>query len=185
MNYDFKLKTVGLLVGLLLVGGHVLAMLKAEPTRRWLASLPRSYSAGVAVLAVDLAWTFWLALVMDWGEFYYLRQPLLFLLPVVFFLTVKFVDDFLFVRALGILGLLAAAPLLDAAFLQPQTSRLLLVVLAYVWIILGMFWIAMPHLLRDQIQWLARSAQRWQAAVFAGIAYGAALLFCALIFWRD
>jgi hypothetical protein len=183
MNYDLSLRTVGLLVGLMLVAGHGVALMRGEPVRRWLATLPRSFSAGAALLGVDLAWTFWIALAMDWGEFYYLRQPMLFLLPVFFFLTLKFVDEFLFVRALGILGLLAAAPLLDAAFLQPQTSRLLLVALAYVWVILGMFWIAQPHLLRDQINWLLRSAIRWRAAVFGGLAYGAALLLCALIWY--
>ena len=36
--------------------------------------------------------------------------------------------------ALGMIALLAAEPILEAAFLRPETSRLLVVVLAYVWI---------------------------------------------------
>ena len=85
-----------------------------------------------------------------------------------FYLVIRYVDDFLAVRALGILGILAASPVLDAAFLQPPESRKLVVLLAYVWIVLGMVWVGVPHVLRDQIGWLNRSATRWQAAAGGG-----------------
>ena len=136
--HDLSLKLVGVLLSILLIGSHVFALLQEDKVRRWLTALPRAFKFGVAVLAVDLVWTFCLMLNMDWGEFYYLRVPMLVLLPVCFFLTVRFVDEFLAVRALGILGLLAAAPILDAAFLQPPISRLLVVVLAYVYVVFGM-----------------------------------------------
>ena len=100
-----------------------------------------------------------------------------------FFLTVHFVDEFLAVRALGILALLAASPLLDAAFLQPPMSRLLVVLVAYGWIVAGMFWVAQPHLLRDQIAWVGRNAARWTLAAGAGVVYGLLLLFCALAWY--
>ena len=183
MTYSLTLKTVGVLLGLLLVAGHALALLRATDTRQWLLRLPRSFTAGVVVLTIDFIWTWVLALKMDWGEFYYLQRPMLFVLPVFFYLTIRFVDEFLAARALGILLLLAAAPLLDAAFLQPQTSRLLVVVLAYAWVVMGMFWVGMPHLMRDQIAWLQRSAPRWQAHCAGGIVYGAAMLVCALIWY--
>ena len=183
MTYDITLKTVGILVGLLLLAGHAYALAQPLPVRTWLARLPRSQRIGVMILAIDLVWTFWLARSMDWGEFYYLRQPLLVLLPVFAILTLKFVDEYVAVRTLGKLGLLAAAPLRDSAVLQPQLSRLLVVVLAYAWVILGIFWIATPHLLRDQIQWLLRSTLRWQAATVSGMVYGAALLVCALAWY--
>ena len=60
-------------------------------------------------------------------------------------------------RALGILFLLAAEPLLDAAFFRTETSRLLVTVFAYLLIVVGLFWVTMPYLLRDQINWSART----------------------------
>lgn len=183
MEYTFKLKTVGLLVGLFLVGGHALALARPGETRRWLVGFPRSYRAGVVILGIDLAWALWLAYAMDWGEFYYLRVPMMCALPVFYYLTIRFVDEFLSVRALGILCLLAAAPLLDAAFLQPPVTRLLVVVLAYAWIVMGMFWIAQPHLLRDQIGWASRNASLWKLAAGGGVAYGALMLLCALAWY--
>jgi hypothetical protein len=183
MNYDLSLKSVGLVVGLLLIAGHGAALAKGAETRRWLAAFPRSYKAGAVLLTIDWLWTEVLAFEMDWGEFYYLQKWILLALPICFFLTLKFVDDYLAVRALGILALLAAAPLLDAAFLQPPQSRLILVVLAYVWIVLGMLWVGQPHLLRDQIGWVQRSALRWQIASAGGVAYGLLLLVCALAWY--
>jgi hypothetical protein len=88
------------------------------------------------------------------------------------------------VRALGILALLAAEPILSAAFLQPQLTRLLVVILAYVWLTLGLFWVGMPYLLRDQISWITKSISRLKTAAVGGIIYGAIVLVCALAFYR-
>ena len=184
MNHPFlSLKAVGLIVGLLLVAAHALAFFQPDAVRGWLTRLPRSHPAGLALLTVDFVWTWLLAYRMDWGEFYYVQTPVLCALPIVFYLVIRFVDEFLSARALGILGLLAAAPLLDAAFLQPPASRLLVVILAYAWIIMGMFWVGQPHLLRDQIGWINRSAARWRVAAGAGMVYGVLMLVCALAFY--
>ncbi len=183
MHYPFSLKTVGLVLGLLLAASHAFALAEPDKTRRLLAGFPRSFEAGVALLSVDLVWALGLVYAMDWGEFYYLRLPMLVALPVFFYLTLRYVDEFLAVRALGILLLLAASPLLDAAFLQPPVSRLLVVLLAYWWIIAGMIWISQPHLLRDQIGWMSRNAARWTLAAGGGIAYGVLLLLCALVWY--
>jgi len=96
--------------------------------------------------------------------------------PVLGFLTWRYVPEFLAVRALGMLVLLAAEPLLEAAWLRPEMSRLLLVTLVYVWICFALFWIGMPYTLRDQIDWLLRTPARLKYACSAGIAYGAVLL---------
>src|SRR5207237_5921402 len=86
------------------------------------------------------------------------------------------VDEFLAVRALGILCLLAVEPLLDAAFLRYETSRLLVTVFAYVLVVAGLFWVTMPYLLRDQINWSARSNFRWRFLHGIALLYGATLL---------
>jgi len=84
------------------------------------------------------------------------------------------------VRALGILCLLAAEPLLDAAFLRYETSRLLVTVFAYLLIVAGLFWVTMPYLLRDQINWSARSNFRWRSLHAIAFCYGAIILSFAV-----
>ena len=133
MIYNLSLHTAGLIAGALLAVLSLLAIFL--PVQNFLPCFPRSRVAGAILLTIYLIWSFWLLATMEMGEFANFRRPLLIILPVGFVLVLRFVDEFLAVRALGILCLLAAEPLLDAAFLRPETSRLLVTVLAYVLIV--------------------------------------------------
>jgi hypothetical protein len=178
--YEFSLRAVGLVVGIILLAIHLIALLRPAKSKDWLIKFPRSKPLGVAILAVDGLWALWLVTTTDLGEFAWVRSYLQIGVPIAFVLTLLFVDEFLAVRALGMFMLLAAEPMLSAAFLRPQTSRLLLVVLAYAWLTLGLFWVGMPYLLRDQISWITKTGNRFRTATFAGLAYGLALLACAV-----
>lgn len=176
-----SMKTVGLVLGLLLLASHLWAWLNADKAMKLARDFPRHRLAGIVLLTLALLWSLFLVSCMDMGEFFTWRTRILVLLPVSFLLVVLYVPEFLAVRALGSLLLLAAMPVLSAAFLQPQLSRLLLPILAYAWIIGGMFLVGMPYLMRDGIQWLSHSKGRWQLATLGGAAYGAALLVAALV----
>ncbi len=178
MIYHFSLHAAGLIAGTLLVLLSLAALF--SPARTFLPKFPRSRTAGAALLTVDLIWSFWLLATMEMGEFATFRRPLLIVLPIGFFLVLKFVDEFLAVRALGILALLTAEPLLEAAFLRPETSRLLVTVLAYLLIVAGLLWVTMPYLLRDQIHWSTKSASRWQLISSLALGFGVAILACAI-----
>ena len=117
----------------------------------------------MGILAVDTLWALWLVSNMDLGEFCQYRTLLQIGVPVAFVLTLIFVDEFLAVGALGMFALLAAEPVLSAAFLRPEIARLLLVVLAYVWLTLGLFWVGMPYVLRDQIAWITKNGPRFRS----------------------
>lgn len=179
MIYHFSLHTVGLVAGLVLAFLSVAALFL--PARDFLPRLPRSRPVGAALLTIDLIWSVWLLATMEMGEFSGFRRPLLIILPVGFLLVLRFVDEFLAVRALGILCLLAAEPLLDAAFLRPEASRLLVTVLAYLMIVAGLIWVTMPYLLRDQIDWGIQNPARWRLLSGIGLAFGAAILVCAVV----
>jgi len=133
------------------------------------------------LLAIDLVWSFWLVWTMEMGEFSAFRRPFLFALPIGFFLTMRFVDEFLAVRALGILALLVAEPLLDAAFFRYESSRLVLTVLAYLLVVLGLTWVMVPYKLRDQINWFSKTTARWRGISVFGFAYGATLIALAFL----
>jgi len=183
MIYSFSLYTTGLLVGALLLILHAVALLHAEKVRQFLQRLPRSREMGAVLLTVNAAWALTLLARMDLGEFTTYRPIFLAITGIGYFLTLNFVEEFLAVRALGMLLLLAAEPLLEAAFLRPETSRLLLSVLAYVWATLGLFWVGKPYLLRDQIAWVCKTETRWRIAALAGAVYGLAILAAALTQW--
>ena len=171
MIYHLTLHTAGVIAGAFLVVVGLLGIIKpnfAQVAKQF----PRSRIAGVLLLTICLGWTMWLLATIQMGEFASFRRPLLIALPIGYVLTLFFVDEFLAVRALGILCLLAAEPLLDAAFLRYETSRLLVTVFAYLLIIAGLFWVAIPYVLRDQINWSARSVFRWRCLHFLVLVYG-------------
>ena len=175
VTYYLSLHTAGIIVGAFLILIALLGLLKpdfASVAQRF----PRSRVAGVILLTICLVWTFCLLATIQMGEFSGFRRPLLIALPIGYGLALRFVDEFLAVRALGILCLLAAEPLLDAAFLRYETSRLLITVFAYVLIVAGLFWVAVPYVLRDQIDWSARSVFRWRCLHVVALIYGGVIL---------
>jgi len=175
MIYHLSLQTAGVIAGAFLVVVGVLGLMKPD-FAQVVKQFPRSRFAGVVLLTICLAWTFWLVATIQMGEFSSFRRPLLFVLPIGYVLTLFFVDEFLAVRALGILCLLAAEPLLDAAFLRYETSRLLVTVFAYLLIIAGLFWVAIPYVFPDQLNWIARSVFRWRCLHAIELIYGGVLL---------
>lgn len=183
MIYHLTLRTAALIAGAALILLSAPGLIQPGFFQRLAKGFPRSRIAGIAILTIDLVWTFWLLATIEMGEFAPFRRPLLILLPIAYLLTVRFVDEFLAVRALGILCLLAAEPLLDAAFLRYEQSRLVLTVFAYLLIIAGLFWVTMPYLLREKIDWSARSSLRWCSVHGLVLTYGVALLALALAFY--
>jgi hypothetical protein len=177
--YHLSLHAAGIAVGAFLILVGLVGFLKPD-LARVVQRFPRSHVAGVILLTICLVWTFWLLYTIQMGEFSGFRRPLLIALPIGYALVLRFVDEFLAVRALGILCLLAAEPLLDAAFLRYETSRLLITVFAYVLIVGGLFWVAVPYVLRDQINWSTRSVFRWRCLHAIALIYGGVILTFAL-----
>src|SRR5690606_38115162 len=141
-----------------LIALNLVMLAKPAACQAFLKKFPRNQMLGQILLGIGLAW-FWLliappgmgklsALAMDLGEFNGAKPMLRLLAPVALVLVSISVKDFLAVRALGLVGLMAAAPLLDAAFLKDPDSRLLVPLYAYAMLTASMFFVGMPYLFR-------------------------------------
>ncbi|MFQ3578019.1 MAG: hypothetical protein SNJ52_03290 [Verrucomicrobiia bacterium] len=183
MLYDLPLKPVGLALGVALLVGHLIALWKQPLFTRMLPKFPRSTMAGMLLLTLATLWALLIVWRIDLGELQPFRLQLMCAVVVLYGLAIWQMREFLAVRALGMLFLLGAEVLLDAAFLRLEPSRLFLPVLAYGWVMAGLFWIGMPWLLRDHIEWVVAKAWRYRATCALGIAYGAVVLGCALFFY--
>ena len=189
-----SLFTTGLVLAIWLIGVHALMLAKPAMVQGFLKKFPRNDQLGQIVMGVGLAW-FWLliapdhlgklsALSMDLGEFNSAKGLLQWAVPVSLILVCRSVRDFLAVRALGLFGLMVAAPLLGAAFLKDPSSRLLVPLFAYIVLTVSMFCVGMPYLFRDAVTWVTADQKRWTLLSIAGLGYGVATLVCAFAFWR-
>ena len=189
-----SLFTTGLVLAIWLIGIHALMLAKPAMVQGFLKKFPRNNQLGQIVMGIGLAW-FWLliapshlgklsALSMDLGEFNSAKGLLQWAVPVSLILVCRSVRDFLAVRALGLFGLMVAAPLLGAAFLKDPSSRLLVPIFAYAVLTASMFCVGMPYLFRDAVTWVTANQKRWTLLSMAGLGYGVATLICAFAFWR-
>jgi hypothetical protein len=184
MIYSLTLQTAGLVTGVVLLTLHFIALWRSGETQQWLKQFPRSRLMGTVLITIAATWSFLLIRGMDLGEFTRLRNLMLVAIVAGAFLSWRYIEEFLAVRAIGMLALLAAEPLLEAAFMRHEPTRLLLVLLAYVWIVNGLFWVGMPWLMRNQIAWLTARKPRYHAAAWVGLIYSGALIVCALFLWK-
>lgn len=177
------LKIMGILIGLWLLASHVFALLKPDVAKPFLQAYPRNEKIGVPLVIFCFAWGFIIWSCMDLGEFFKIERPVQMVIIGVCIGVIVYVKEFVAVRALGFFMILAAAPILDSAFLEEPQTRLLLVAFAYAIAVKGMFWVGMPYLMREQIKWVLAKETRYRYGAIAGAVYGAVVLVCAVAWW--
>src|SRR5258708_17462798 len=160
MTYFVSLKITAILIGLLCVIGHLPFALQPARFTDLARSLPRNYPLGVVLMLSATLWFTTLTGLMDLGEISSARLQLMAVWTIAGVLVVIFVPGFLAARGLGCLLLLAAALVLDAAFLATTPWRYVMTLLAYYWVIGGMVLVYSPHLWRDVINYVTQTPQR-------------------------
>jgi hypothetical protein len=160
-----------LLPGLLLIALGVPLLLNSSRAVASLKALPRSTTAALFFFGIGALWFLWNIWHLSAADFGDYRVLLTIGFAAVAVLAFKCVPDFLAVRGLCVLALLAASPLLGAAYMEYRfPQRLFMVALVYVFIALAIWLGASPFRLRDFFGWLfARPGRtRGFGAVLAG-----------------
>ena len=155
-----ELSIVALLIGLLALTIGGLSLLAPARIRAGVAAFPRSIWPGRILAAIDLVWAAYALSLMHLGMFDAWKVHLYWMVPVAIFLCVKYLDELLSPRALGGFFLLAAGPVLNIARWHPSEWRLVVTVLAYVWILLGLTFLLSPWWFRRLTPWIAGSTDR-------------------------
>ena len=181
MTYFVSLRLTAIILGVLYLAGHLPVGLAPAASAAWSKRLVRSYPLGVVLMLAATLWFVVLTGVMDLGEISNLRVQLMAVWAVAGVLMAIFVPGLLVLRGLGCLLLMAAALLLDAAFLAQTPWRYVVTLLAYGWVILGIILVYSPHIGRSWLDWAAASESRMRALAWPGVALG--LLLIVLGIW--
>jgi hypothetical protein len=139
-----ELAIIALFLGLLALAIGAVSLAAPARVRAGAGLFPRSIWPGRILAAVDLVWAAFNLSLMHLGMFDAWKVHLFWLTPVAIYLCINYLDELLSPRALGGLFLLAAGPVLSIARWHPSDARLVMSVLAYLWIILGLTFLLCP-----------------------------------------
>jgi len=117
--------------------------------RQLATGFSRNVPAAWILTAIDIAWVAWIILHASLGRFESLKPLVYIAAPVSFFALVYFANELLAPRALGGLLLLLANPVLNSARWLETDWRLVMIVIAYSWVIAGILFVLSPFRLRQ------------------------------------
>ena len=174
------LAVIAWILGTFAIGGGLFALFAPAVVRNGMARFPRSIWPGRILLAVDMVWSAYAVTQMHLGDFDAWKVHLYWIAPVCIVVGCLYLDELLSVRTLGGLFLLAAGPLLNAARWHPSDWRLVITVVAYLWIIVGLLFLLSPWWFRRIVQTIrSDGAMRFGGAIKTLIGIG--LLALALL----
>ena len=140
-------------------------------------ALPRSKRGANIFFGLGALWFLWRLTKLGEADLIFVQTPTLVVLGFGLLAVFAFfyTPDFLAVRGLSILMLLAAEPLLYAAYMEwTHPLRLLMVSAVYVGLAAALYLAAAPYRLRDFFDWLFLRPGRVRIAGVALLLYGLA-----------
>jgi hypothetical protein len=146
------LSAMSIWLGAALALVHGVALLNPSLARRWIRSFPRSRIAAWILTAVDVAWVAFLLYDANIELIHRVRWIIPYLAPVAYVMIIFCMNELLAPRAFGGLLLLLPAPMLDAARWHASPWRLVIILLAYLWVVEGGILVLSPYRFR---RWLA------------------------------
>lgn len=180
-----KLSILALLLGLGIALPQVYALLRPDRFAEMLRRFPRSELWGFILMPLGTVWFLYYLKTDDIADFTPFK-PVLFLgFAVVGFGACVFVRDFLAVRGLAVVSLLLSKVVLDTARWADTSWRLVLVVLAYLWICSALVFTVSPWRLRDAISFITANQRRVRIASAARLVFGLFVIVLALTVYRQ
>ena len=179
-----KLSSLAIWIGLLYLM-NIYGVLKPARFGAAARKFPRYTPAGYPLMLLATAWFVHNVYSEPIADFAVMKPYLCGFFAAVGVGACIFVKDFLPVRGLAVLLLLAAKLMVDTARWTDTSWRLVITTLAYIWIIAGMWLTVSPWRLRDMANWLTANDQRIRLFTGARVAFGIFVLLLGLTVFRS
>lgn len=161
-----------LFLSVAMIASHLVAFLKPDATSAWLKRFPRNIPVGVVLMLAGTAWFEWNLWHENLSDIAPWKNLMLIGFGAVGVACCFFVQDFLAVRGLTVLMLMAAWWICEHVRWHASPWRNVLTAWAYVWVFLGLWWSMSPWRMRDAIQWVTQESNRFRLAAAGGLAWG-------------
>jgi hypothetical protein len=180
-----KLSTLSILIGTVMALPQVYGLLKPAEFAAAARKFPRYTPVGYVLIAIATAWFLYYLKQESVADFAPMKPILFVLFAGVGIGTCVFVQDFLPVRGLAVLLLLLAKLIVDTARWEDTEWRLVIVVLAYIWVIAGMWFTVSPWRVRDLLYWATANEKRVRVGSAIRLALALFILILGLTAYRQ
>jgi hypothetical protein len=176
-----RLALISTVIGAFIIAARAPGLVVPDKFRAGSLKFPRSVFWGRALMAVAAVWAgtiMFNAADKDWPQ--WARPAIVIGTPIAYLLVIRYANQFLAMRGVAVLLLLAAKVMVDAADTSELAARLVVTTLAYIWVIAAMWMTIAPHHFRDLIGWSMANNARCRAVCAIGVAIGALLVVLGL-----
>jgi hypothetical protein len=180
--YTFELSVVLWVWGGLYLAFGAWAGLKRTQALEFLRGFHRNQMAGSVLFYGAIFWVLFLVMSMDLMEYSSMRGLFSMLVVIGSALVMRYMRDYLAVRSLGLLILLAAKIALDASFMRHEPLKIIVPTLVYLNVLAGLFLVGLPYLFRDGAAWLASKPILWKAKWIGSLVMGVFLVALGFYF---
>lgn len=169
---DLKLSTLAVVLGLIVALPSLLGLLKPKAFAEAARKFPRYTPIGYALVLLGTVWFLYYVQQENVSDFANMKRIFYLVFSAVGLGTCIFVRDFLPVRGLAVVFLLAAKLMVDTARLEPTDWRLVISFWAYALVLAGMWFTISPWRLRDIIHWSVATESRTRLTSGVRMAFG-------------
>src|ERR1043166_374611 len=181
---DLKLSTLSVILGLIVALPSVYGLLKPKAFAEAARKFPRYTPVGYVLMLLGTTWFLYYLSQESVADFANLKKAFYFLFSAVGVGACVFVRDFLPVRGLAVVFLLAAKLMVDTARWEDTDWRLVISVWAYALAIAGMWFTVSPWRLRDILKWSVATESRTRITNGARVAFGLFVILLGLTVFR-
>ena len=174
------LSTLAIIIGAGTSAVSLYSLLRPAAVIKQARAFPRSEPIGFVLMLLGSAWFVYNLNHEAIADFAAYKKYMLAGFGALGVLTCIFVRDYLAVRGLAVCLLLLAWFTLNRTRWEESPARLVLVVLAYMWVIGGMWFTISPWRLRDIINWWTANESRFRIGSILKIILGATILVLGL-----
>jgi hypothetical protein len=179
-----KLSTLSILIGSIMALPQIYGLLKPAAFAAAARKFPRYTPIGYVLIGIATAWFLYYLKQESVADFAAMKPFLFVLFAGVGIGTCVFVQDFLPVRGLAVLLLLLAKLIVDTARWEDTEWRLVIVGLAYIWVIAGMWFTISPWRVRDMLYWATANEKRVRVGSVIRLALALFILVLGLTAYR-
>jgi hypothetical protein len=181
---EISLATLSMILGALALGSGVWGMMAREQALDFTKGFPRNDNAGYFTIIAAMVWFLLILKGESMSDFERYRLHFNVFILATGIGACVYLKDYLAVRGSSVLMILLAKWIVDTARWHESDWRLVLVTMAYIMVVKGMWFTASPWRMRDLIEYVTDTEARFQKVCIARVVFGALLLGLGLTVFK-